>query len=221
MFTIIKHVKKYFLCVNCNQIFGKVTSISRQMALPSVVISYNPNSDIEQTLAVRLHTIGAVHGFNMLLPDRVGFSNAVSTETKSRILSANYFILFSTTSLSTTVLEEIKIASTKLHDQSKILVIYDIGVGKNLRGVDNYTEVYIDRTSSMETILNTIIAKVKSIQTKGNNSNGFLDALGPILLTGVALFALSSIFDEPTKPKRPAKRPVAKTAKKVAKKVRS
>ena len=190
------------------------------MTLPSIFISYNPNSYIEQTLAVRLHTIGAVHGFNMLLPDRMSFGNAVSTETKSRILSADYFILFSTSALSATVLEEIKIASAKLHDKSKILVIYDIGMGKNLTGVDNYTEVFIDRSAPVETILNKIISKVKGIQTKGNSSNGFLDALGPILLTGVALFALSSIFDQPAKPKRPVKKPVVKTAKKVAKKVR-
>ena len=65
------------------------------MTLPSVFISYNPNSDIEQTLAVRLHTIGAVHGFTMLLPERFGFSKLPTNETKSRILSADYFILFS------------------------------------------------------------------------------------------------------------------------------
>ena len=193
------------------------------MALPSVFISYNPNSDIEQTLAVRLHTIGAVHGFNMLLPDRVGFSKTVSTETRNRITSADYFILFSTTSLSSIVLEEIQIASSKLHDKSKILVIYDIGVGKNLKGAENFTEVYINRSSPVETILNTIISKVKSIQTRGNSEGGFLSALGPILLTGVALFALSSIFDEPVKQKRPIKRKtaIAKKTKKVAKKVRS
>lgn len=193
------------------------------MALPSVFISYNPNSDIEQTLAVRLHTIGAVHGFNMLLPDRVGFSKTVSTETRNRITSADYFILFSTTSLSSIVLEEIQIASSKLHDKSKILVIYDIGFGKNLKGAENFTEVYINRSSPVETILNTIISKVKSIQTRGNSEGGFLSALGPILLTGVALFALSSIFDEPVKQKRPIKRKtaIAKKTKKVAKKVRS
>ena len=191
------------------------------MSLPSVFISYNPNFDIEQTLAVRLHTIGAVHGFNMLLPDRVGFTKSVSNETKSRILSADYFILFSTTALSTTVLEEIKIAASKLHDKSKILVIYDISVGKNLKGADNFTEVYINRSSPVETILETIISKVKAIQSRGNNQGGFLSVLGPILLTGVALFALSSIFDEPAKPKRPVKRktPVVRKTKKVAKKV--
>ena len=192
------------------------------MALPTVFISYNPNSDIEQTLAVRLHTIGAVHGFNMLLPDRVGFTRSVTNETKNRILSADYFILFSTTSLSTTVLEEIRIAASKLHDKSKILVIYDLGVGKNLKGADNFTEVYINRSSPVETILDKIISTVKTIQSRGNNQGGFLSVLGPILLTGVALFALSSIFDEPAKPKRPVKRktPTARKTKKVAKKVR-
>ena len=192
------------------------------MPLPTVFISYNPNSDIEQTLAVRLHTIGAVHGFNMLLPDRVGFTRSVTNETKSRILSADYFILFSTTSLSTTVLEEIKIAASKLHDKSKILVIYDISVGKNLKGADNFTEVYINRGSPVETILETIISKIKTIQSRGNNQGGFLSILGPILLTGVALFALSSVFDEPAKPKKPVKRktPIVRKTKKVAKKVR-
>lgn len=192
------------------------------MALPTVFISYNPNSDIEQTLAVRLHTIGAVHGFNMLLPDRVGFTRSVTNETKSRIQSADYFILFSTTSLSTTVLEEIKIAASKLHDKSKILVIYDVSVGKNLKGADNFTEVYINRSSPVETILEKIISKVKTIQSMGNNQGGFLSVLGPILLTGVALFALSSIIDESAKPKRSVKRktPIARKAKKVAKKVR-
>ncbi len=192
------------------------------MALPTVFISYNPNSDIEQTLAVRLHTIGAVHGFNMLLPDRVGFTKSVSNETKSRILSSDYFILFSTTALSATVLGEIRIAASKLHDKSKILVIYDISVGKNLKGADNFTEVYISRSSPVETILEKIISKVKTIQSRGNNQGGFLSVLGPILLTGVALFALSSVFDEPAKPKRPAKRktPIARKTRKVSKKVR-
>lgn len=193
------------------------------MELPSVFISYNPNSDIEQTLAVRLHTIGAVHGFNMLLPDRIGFSKSVSSETKNRILSADFFILFSTTSLSNTVSEEIKIASSKLHDKSKILVVYDISVGKNLKEAGNFTEIYINRSSSVETILETIISKVKSIQSKRNNQGGFLSVLGPILLTGVALFALSSIFDESAKPKISPKKRASqgRRTKRAVRKVRS
>jgi hypothetical protein len=192
------------------------------MTLPSVFISYNPNSDIEQTLAVRLHTIGAVHGFTMLLPERFGFSKLPTNETKSRILSADYFILFSLTALSTTVLEEIKIAATKLHDKSKILVIYDVKVGKNLTGTDNFTEVYINRSSPIDLILSEIISKVRSIQSRVNNENGFLSVLGPILLTGVALFALSSILDSNDKPTKPAKKQkrVAKKIRKSGKKVR-
>jgi len=193
------------------------------MPLPSVFISYNPNSDVEQTLAVRLHTIGAVHGFNMLLPDRVGYSLGVSLETKNRILTADYFILFSTSTLSSTVLEEIKIASAKLHDKSKILVIYDISVGENLKGTENFTKVFINRSSPVEEILNKIISTIKSIQSRGNNQGGFLSILGPILLTGVALFALSSIFDEPAPRRRPTKRkkPISKSSKKTAKRVKS
>lgn len=193
------------------------------MALPSVFVSYNPNADLEQTLAVRLHTIGAVHGFNMLLPDRVGFSSTVTNETKVRIQASDYFILFSTTQLSLIVLEEIKIAFSKLHDKSKILVIYDKSVGKNLKGADNFTEIYIDRTWPVEKILSEIISGIKTIQVKGNNQDGFLSVLGPLLLTGVALFALSSVFDEPTKRKKPLKKrskSVVKKTKKVAKKVR-
>ena len=192
------------------------------MTLPSVFISYNPNSDIEQTLAVRLHTIGAVHGFNMLLPDRIGFNRTVSIETKNRILSADYFILFSTTVLSNIVLEEIQIAASKLHDKSKILVIYDISVGQNLRGADNFTNVFIDRSWTVEEILQEIIINVKTIQSKESSVNGFLSVLGPILLTGVALFALSSVFEEPAKPKSPARRKpfIAKKTKKIVKKIR-
>jgi hypothetical protein len=38
----------------------------------TIFVTYNPQNDFEQTLAVRLQTLGAIHGFNMLLPDRFG-----------------------------------------------------------------------------------------------------------------------------------------------------
>jgi hypothetical protein len=175
------------------------------MALPAIFISYNPSSDIEQTLAIRLHTIGAVHGYNTLLPDRKGFVESISTETKSRILIADFFILFSTTSISLTVLNEIEVASTKFNDKSKILVIYDSHVGKNLSGTDKFTEVYINRSAPIDEILNVILTKLKSLQNRGDDQNGFLSALGAILLTGIGLFALSSMLDKPTKRKKPLK----------------
>ncbi len=191
------------------------------MTLPSVFISYNPNSDIEETLAVRLYTIGAVHGFNMLLPDRRGLGGFVSAETRSRILMADFFILFSTTSLSKAVINEIELAANKLHDKSKILVIYDDSVGKNLKGADHFTEVYVNRSSSVEDILKTIIAKIKDIQSGGKKQNGFFSVLGPILLTGLGLFALAHVLDEPAKPRKPSKKKSipAKGLKRAAKKV--
>ncbi len=77
---------------------------------PSVFISYNPNSEFEQTLAIRLHIIGAVHGLNMLMPDRTYYTYNASGETRSRILLSDFFLVFSTGLISATVKEEVKIA---------------------------------------------------------------------------------------------------------------
>jgi hypothetical protein len=194
------------------------------MALPTVFISYNPASDIEQTLAVRLHTLGSVHGFNMLLPDRLSFGKNVSGETRNRILSSDFFILFSTSPLSAVVQEEIRIAYSKLHEKSKILVIYDLNAGENLQGADSFTKVLIDRTWPVEQIVEKIVSENKKIQKKGDTHDGFLSVLGPILLTGVALFLLSGILDDAPKRKkqiRPKRQPARKTTAKLAKKVRS
>ena len=189
--------------------------------LPSVFISYNPDSDVEQTLAVRLHTIGAVHGFNMMLPDRTRAITGVTNETRSRILLSDYFILFSTTTLSRTVRDEIAIAFSKLHDRSKILVVYDKKVGKNLAGAENFTEIFIDRTAPVDVIMDAIIKTVKAKQTN-SQAGGFLSVLGPILLTAVGLFALSTLVDDDTshtrksnsKPKK-AKKAAKRTIKKL------
>lgn len=95
------------------------------MIQPNVFISYNPNSEVEQTLAIRLHTIGSVSGYNMMLPDRAFGSNVVSTETRNRITLSDYFIVFSTAKLSEVVRQEIEIAFNKHRDRSRILVVYD------------------------------------------------------------------------------------------------
>ena len=174
--------------------------------LLSVFISYNPNSEVEQTLALRLHTIGAVHGFNMILPDRSYNATDVSQETKGRILTADYFILFSTLSLSEVVQEEINIAFSKHHDKSKILVIYDKARGKNLTGAENCTEVFINTKDDALKIVSEIASKLK--EAKSKNDIGFLSGLSGILLIGVGLFALTEILSEPTKKAkaRPQKR---------------
>jgi len=53
--------------------------------LPSVFITYNPKSEFERTLAFRLHTLGAVHGYKMYLPDRTIGGKKVSNESRIRI----------------------------------------------------------------------------------------------------------------------------------------
>ena len=56
------------------------------MRNPVIFISYNPRNHDEETLAIRLHTIGAVNGFNMLLPDRYHSTTVIDDETKRRSL---------------------------------------------------------------------------------------------------------------------------------------
>jgi hypothetical protein len=185
----------------------------------SIFISYNPNSDIEQTLAVRLHTIGAVHGFSMLLPDRTGYGKGISTETKNRILQTDYFILFSTTQISSIVYEEISFAYSHLQDKSKILVIYDEAVGIEQKLKDKFTYVGINRSSKIEVIVEKIIDEIKKIHTKRNAQNGFLSALGGILLTGIALFALSSALEKPVAQKGTVKRKPLKREKLTSKRI--
>src|SRR5882757_1129707 len=81
--------------------------VSNTMKQTTVFVTYNPGNDFEQTLAVRLHTIGAVHGFNMLMPERFYGANQFSSETAFRIKSSDYFILFSTSTLKPVVQQEV------------------------------------------------------------------------------------------------------------------
>ena len=116
------------------------------MKTPTIFISYNPNSDFEQTLAVRLHTTGAVNGFRMFLPDRYNSDTIIDNETKNRISQSDWLIVFSTEELSEIVKQEIQYAWQKLKDKSKILVIYNFEKGKNIKGdiTNHFTEIYFD-----------------------------------------------------------------------------
>jgi len=112
----------------------------------TIFISYNPTSAAEQTLALRLHTIGAVNGFKMFLPDRFNSETYIDESTKNRINEAGFFVVFSTSPLSTIVKQEIEHAYSVLKDASKIIVIYSTQVGKNLKGniVNHFTSVEFD-----------------------------------------------------------------------------
>jgi hypothetical protein len=167
--------------------------------LPTIFLSYNPNSDFEQTLAIRLHTIGAVHGFKMLLPDRYADDTPVSRETRSRIMQSDYFILFSTSGLDKVVLEEIRIANRHLNNTSKIIIIYDKHRGKNLKGIDNCTEVFIDtRTESPKEVLSRIITEIQKHDTPRTTKSkqaSSSDLIGGLILAGLGLLFLGAVFE--------------------------
>jgi hypothetical protein len=177
----------------------------------SIFISYNPNSELEETLAYRLHTIGAVNGFTMYLPNRYNFENQLSEESKSRISRSDYFVVFSTIGLSNVVKEEIECAFEYLQDKSKILVIYDKANGKNLSGdITNYfVPFYFDKYNNrqdelLNVIMNTISHKeqnviinnqskeIQRLKEEKTNSN----ALAAILGVGLGLFVLSALSDK-------------------------
>ncbi len=159
----------------------------------TVFVTYNPGNDFEQTLAVRLHTIGAVHGFNMLMPDRFGGNKKLDNETLYRIKSSDYFILFSTSNLTPIVEQEVNTAFATLKDKSKILIIYN-GV-KNLKHNENCTEVFIDAgKDSPQEILEKIIQQIKANQgiKKRSSKEDTVSVLGGILLIGLGFLTLNS-----------------------------
>lgn len=173
--------------------------------LPKIFVSYNPGSTFEETLAIRLHTIGSVHGFDMLLPDRYNNHEIVSPETRSRILLSKYFIIFSTSiKLSKEVEAEIVTAYNKLKDKSRIIIIYDAHKGKNLRGTDNCTEIFIDtKKQKAQEIVVSILEEIKLQQRKNKAINrsktirqeNSSDAIGGILLAGLGLLLLGALLN--------------------------
>ena len=118
--------------------------------MKTIFITYNPNSEFERTLAIRLHTIGASTGFKMYLPDRFNSNRVLDDETKNRISKADYVVMFSISQLSPIVKQEIQFAFSILKDKSKIVVIYDKHRGKNLKGdiTSHFTPIYVDQFES-------------------------------------------------------------------------
>jgi hypothetical protein len=173
-------------------------------SLPSVFISYNPKSDFEKTLAFRLHTLGAVHGYKVSLPDRTAGARTTSPETRLRIQASEYFILFSTSKLSKIVEEEIAIAWEKLHDKSRIVIIYDgVTGGKNLTGTEHCTEIFVDSDRmGLQEITNLVIQKLNQLnysvvprQTNGKKANNE-NVLAGLLVAGLGLLLLGALLQD-------------------------
>jgi len=132
------------------------------MKTTTIFITYNPQIDEEQTLAVRLHTIGAVNGFKMYLPDRYNSETFLDIETKRRIDEADFVVLFSLQpKISNIVKEEIEYAYSRLNDKSKIIVIYP--TEKTLKGriTAHFTEIFFNpQKETVADVTNVIINKI-------------------------------------------------------------
>jgi hypothetical protein len=171
--------------------------------LPSIFLSYNPGNSAEETLAIRLHTLGAVHGFRMALPDRYLTEERISEGTKGRIKDCSYYILFSTQNkLSKVALEEIQYAYEQFHDKSKIIIIYDAAQGKNMNNTDRCTELFYDRgkfTSAdvfVQHVLNSIRISETKLAAKKKKEN---DAVGNFVLAGLGLLLLGGLLSDDKK----------------------
>ena len=179
------------------------------MSTTTIFITYNPNSDLEETLAIRLHTIGVSGGFRMYLPDRFNSETILEEETKIRISKSKYFVMFSTKPLSNIVKQEIEFAFDYLNDKSRIIVIYDKEKGKNLKGeitshfTPFYLDKYIDRQDELlKTIINTIAYKEKDTQMRTQQRNKKLqqekddsNAVAALLGVGLGLLVLGALND--------------------------
>jgi len=171
--------------------------------MKTIFITYNPNSSFEQTLAVRLHTIGASSGFRMYLPDRFNSNKVLDDETQSRINKADYVVMFSISPLSTMVKQELEYAFRVLKDKSKIIVIYDKRHGKNLTGeiTSHFTPIYMNQFDGVQDkVLNRIIHTIQNKEinaqsrrvAKLKKENANYKALAALFGIGLGLLILGS-----------------------------
>ncbi|MBK9014661.1 MAG: toll/interleukin-1 receptor domain-containing protein [Saprospiraceae bacterium] len=166
----------------------------------TLFISYNPYQPEEQTLAIRLHTIGAANGFRVFLPDRFNSDSILDRSTQARIDQSNYFILFSLTpTLSPIVQDEINYAWKKFKDKSKIILIYRTDGNKSLHpdASKHCTEIYFDPfREQMDTvnrrIINAISHKETQLKKNKESENGLLALLG----IGLGLLVLNEVTKE-------------------------
>lgn len=162
---------------------------------PTIFISYNSHASNEETLAVRLQTIGAVNGFTTLLPDRFSNKNYVDEETRRRIFSADYFILFSSRKVSQVVRNEIDIAFEHFNDPSKIIVIYNPNEVSNLNIDPNLVTLisFNPQSETVDIVINKIVLEIQkkeSGQKTRENQDGFM----ALLVIGLGLVALATFF---------------------------
>lgn len=165
-----------------------------------IFVSYNPTVESEQSLALRLQTLGSLYGLNVSLPDRIG-STVLKATTRERILSANLFIVFSTRNLSKSVRDEITYARTI---GKKIIVIYDKDVGKNLKLTGVVEVEYDHKEDSPEKLISRILSEIRTpkkvTKTTGRPARKVqkdeTDPIGGFLLVGLGLLLLAAFMSD-------------------------
>lgn len=150
----------------------------------TLFVTYNPRNEMEQTLAVRLQTLGAIHGLNMVMPDRSNQPGTLNRETRSRILSSDYFIFFATTEPAPEVQAEIQAAYEYLNDPSHVVILRDRM--KNIQpDLKNTTLDINSREDPIQDMVEKIMNRIREIKNTPNE-------LGAILLIGLGLMMLPS-----------------------------
>ncbi len=158
-----------------------------------VFITYNTLNHQEKNLALRMHTIGAVNGFTMLLPDRFYQEISVSDATKHKIVQADWFVLFAMGEISNQVAEEINFALQQFSDTSRIIVVHSLALQDNFRNIEkNITLIpFNPYTNSVDTILREIKNRKTQehlVQQRKNDDAALLAFFG----IGLGLLALAA-----------------------------
>lgn len=168
----------------------------------SVFLSYNSLSEIEQILALRLHTIGSVNGMNMYLPDRRIKDFQSDTETMLRISLADWFVLFSVGSkIEKRVLDEINYFIKMKKNPKRVILVYNPVLGKRIHGEvsRDFIDIPFDpKRQSQQEINNKIISEINKTsnlqnELKGENSDSSLNQILALLGIGIGLMALNSL----------------------------
>jgi hypothetical protein len=117
-------------------------------------------------------------------------SDIISEETRARIHTSDFYIIFSSTLPSATVQEEIDVAFAKHGDKTKILVLYDKGRSGYMTGAENCTEFYVDTSDNLLEIVHDIMLDLQHVDNSISASSMY--NLVGVLLIGIGLLSLTN-----------------------------
>lgn len=149
--------------------------------MTNIFVSYNRNVQAEQSLALRLQTLGALYDLTISLPDRTGRTTLKET-TKQRIDKADLFLVFATRNLTKPVVDEINYALTI---KRKIIVVYDKDVRNNLNIKGVHEIEYDGKRDGPE----KIISEINKVISKSHED----DTVGAFVLVGLGLLLLAAL----------------------------